>query len=242
MNQINPMSRFFSALLLLCGWLDSALLAQVAPADGVYDDTHALSEPSRVVLTREIQQVGPALGVRFWLRADTFLGDGQTIKALARETRLQWSGEADAVLMAYERSKDALHLSISPGLWQRYPSARLAQLSQQCGLIMNDRSKTVESRLRDAMLVILRSFAQLEKDRLRSAAILGPAHQTLAMTFAIGLLVAGLLALVLGGIVRRRDVKAAWQSYFPSVQVAVRLGANCGGSVRALSTMAVSDL
>jgi hypothetical protein len=106
---------------------------------------------------------------------------------------------------------------------------------------MNDRSKSAESRLRDAMLVLIQDFRQMEREREQSAVTLSKSHQTLAQMFAGLLLITCAVTLVLGIIVRRRDVRAAWQSFFPSVQVALRLGAPCGGSIRALSTMSSSD-
>ncbi len=101
------MLRRFSAFMLLLAWPCTALLGQAVPKDGVHDDAHALSEASRKILIQEISKARLDLGIDFWLRADTFLSDGQSLKSLARESRLNWSAETDAVLLAFERSKDS---------------------------------------------------------------------------------------------------------------------------------------
>ncbi len=233
--------RRFLVMLLVAGSAWIQLWAQAPPKDGIHDDTHALSEASRKVLIQEMNRARNELGINFWLRADTFLSEGKSLKTLARESRLAWSGEAEAVLLAFERSKDSLSLSFSPGIWERYPSARLAQAVQQCGLIMSNTAATSESRLRDAMLVLVQSFQQMEKERELSVQTFGKTHQTLAQVFAGGLLIACAVALVLGILTRRRDVKAAWQSYFPPAQVALLLGAPCGGFVRGLSIQSTRD-
>jgi hypothetical protein len=95
------MLRFFFAPILLLAWPYTALLGQAVPIDGVHDDAHALSEASREILTREMSKARLELGIDFWLRADTFISDGQSLKTLARESRLNWSGDADAVLLGH---------------------------------------------------------------------------------------------------------------------------------------------
>ena len=62
------------------------------PADGIADDTHALSDSSRSLLVAEMSAVRKDLGIAVWLSAGTFLESGQTWKKQARELRQAWRG------------------------------------------------------------------------------------------------------------------------------------------------------
>ncbi len=84
------------------------------PADGIQDDTHALSDSSSRLLADEMAVLKKDLGCDVWLSAGIFLGAGQTLRNQAREIRLAWSGDAEAFLLAYDRVTDALSLSFSP--------------------------------------------------------------------------------------------------------------------------------
>ena len=77
------------------------------PANGIADDTHALSDSSRSLLVAEMSAVRKDLGIAVWLSAGTFLESGQTLKNQARELRQAWSGGADAGLLPYDRAHDA---------------------------------------------------------------------------------------------------------------------------------------
>ncbi len=201
------------------------------PADGIQDETHALSDASHVKIASEMAAFRRDLGYDIWLTAQTFIEAGKSLRVHARETRQAWSGNGNAALLAYDRAGDNLSISFSPGIWDLYPSAQLIHLLQQGGLLMADKSKPPEQRLRESMYGLIRGLRTLEKERVKAALLITPDHARLAMTFGLSLLGGASLLLVLGILVRRRDVRSAWQSYFPTVSVPTRLGAPCGGGV-----------
>ncbi|MEQ1749741.1 MAG: hypothetical protein ABL974_09990 [Prosthecobacter sp.] len=201
------------------------------PADGIRDDTHALSDSSRRLLADEMAVLKKDLGCDVWLSASTFLGAGQTLRNQAREIRQAWSGDADAVLLAYDRATDALSLSFSPVIWKRYPTARLIQLIQKSGRLMTDKTKQPEQRLLESMRGMMSGFRKLERERITSEQTINNEHRRLAMTFSLSLLVGALVLAVLGVLARRRDIHAAWQTHLPMIEVPARLGAPCGGGV-----------
>jgi hypothetical protein len=201
------------------------------PADGIQDETHALSAESHLKIAAEIAAFRRDLGYDVWLTAQTFIEAGKGLRVHAREVRQTWSGHSNAALLAYDRAEDNLSISFSPGLWDLYPSAQLIHLLQQGGLLMADKKKPPEQRLREAMYDLLRGLRTLEKERLKAGRPLTPDHGRLAMAFGLSLLGGAGILLLLGVLVRRWDVRSAWQSYFPTVRVPTRLGAPCGGGV-----------
>jgi hypothetical protein len=204
---------------------------QVPPADGIQDDTHALSDSVRLLLVQEMASFKKETGCDAWLFAGTFLESGQTLKNQARELRRTWSGEADAVLLAYDRATDTQSVSFSPEVWRRYPAAGLVQIIQKGGLLMADKSKSPELRLRESMRGLLRGLSHLERARLKTEQSFTRDHRRLAQAFGLSLLVGAVMLSLLGALARRRDVYAAWQTHFPLFEVSARLGAACGGGV-----------
>lgn len=222
--------RFWMLLTLALLCLNSAFAQQV-PVDGIRDDTHALSDASHQMLAQEMATLGADLGCSVWLSAGTFLASGQTLKNHALETRLAWSGQADAVLLAYDRSGDTQSLSFSPAFWKRYSTSGLIRLIQQGGLIMADKSRTPEERLKASMKNLIEGLRALERERIISAQTFTRDHARLARFFGVCLLAGAALLACLAGFKRRHDTRAAAQAHFPKVQVAQRLGAACGGGV-----------
>ncbi len=201
------------------------------PPDGLRDDTRALSEKARAELVSEMAACRTAIGADVWFSAGTFLGPGQTIALQARTLRQAWSPGKDAVLLAYDRASDAHTLSLSPGLWNRYPSAEIIALMQRSIAAMADKSQPLEARLSQALRTTLLKLQTLEKQRLQSTVTLSRHHLRLAQTFAIALGAGAVLLALASSRVRRRDVQAAWQSFFPQVEVGTRYGALHGGGV-----------
>ncbi|MEN3941525.1 hypothetical protein WJU23_09550 [Prosthecobacter sp. SYSU 5D2] len=203
-----------------------------APADGLRDDTRALSPEVRARLAQDIATCRTALDADIWFTAGTFLKSGQSIRLQARTLRQHWSpGGRDAILVAYDRSSDTHGLSLSPGIWERYPSAEITTLIQRSMATMAEKNQPLEIRLSRMLGQMLQNLQTLEKQRHQSALTLSRHHLRLAQTFAIGLGGGGLFLALLGFLSRRQDVQAAWQSYFPSAHVGIRFGAPHGGGV-----------
>lgn len=229
------MNLFRMALLTwLCLGLAAMTAAQDLPApppNGLRDDTRALTEKVRAELVRDIASCRTALNVDVWFTAGTFLTSSQNIRSQARELRQHWSPGKDAVLLTYDRASDALAFSFSPGLWQRYPAAEIIGIMQRGGVVMADRRETLEARLSKTLRDLIQKLKSLEKQHLQSEITLSRHHLHLAQIFALSLSGGALLLGMIGIVARRQDVQAAWQSFFPQVQIGTRFGALHGGGV-----------
>lgn len=228
---------YWPSRFLLFGICFSSLLSTwaqdlpPAPAQGLRDDTRALSEETRTKLAEEISACRQDLNLDLWFTASTFLDSGQTILEEARDLRQFWSPQREAVILAYDRASDAYSMSLSPGLWERYPSAQILSLLQKSALSMSDKNLSLENRVATTLRAMIQELRNLEKQRHQSEISLSPEARRLAKLLGLTF---GLAAILLGGIGianRRREMLSAWQSFFPDVQVGTRFGALHGGGV-----------
>lgn len=235
-----PSSRWWQGFVLV-GWLCIGSLSAAvppAPADGIRDDTRAFSTSAREKLATQMQQVSQQTGMDLWLSAGTFLERGQTVRTLARDLRQAWSGQGDAVLVHYDRATNTLGVSLSAGVWQRFPSAEIVTLIQRSLVSLNSTDQPLESRLEQTMEALMTRLERLERERLIREQGLSSNHFHLALKYALGL-AAGALGLALfGWRARRVEGEAAHEIWFPRVHVAMRLGAPHGGGVMAMKTPA----
>lgn len=225
------------ASVLLGVWLAIPAWGQdlpPAPAQGVRDDTRALTEAVQSQLGQEVQEASRALQADVWFNAGTFLRSGQTTRSLATELRQHWSGEKDAILLNYDRSSEAYAYSYSPGIWQRYPSVELISIGRESSKIMADKSQPLEERLAAALRHLIAKMTTLEQERVVSSQVLTPSYMRLGQFFLLLLTAAAAVIFTLGALFRRREVQAAWQKFFPSVHVGTRFGAAHGGGVCAV--------
>lgn len=212
----------------------SLLAAQdlpLPPTDGVRDDTRALSEKAHAELSQALAASRAKMKAEIWFTSDTFLPSGQNLRAYARNVRIHWSGNKDSLIMAYDRSSDSHLLSFSPSLWNRYPSAEIIDLMQVNARLMANKAQSPEDRLLQVSHQTFQRLAKLEKEREQSSVALPPSHLHLGRMFALGLAGGAFGLFLVGTISRKRDVQAAWESFFPSVQVGTRFGALHGGGV-----------
>jgi hypothetical protein len=231
------MTRSF-AILLLFASLSLAALASAQdhptrPANGLRDDTRALPAQRQAELAGEIAACRAALQADVWLNAGTFLPSGQTLRSQARDLRQHWSPDRDAILLAYDRASDSLALSLSPSLWERYPTAEISALSPRVATLMAAKEQPLDQRLAASLRLVMTQMQHLEKERGTAETTLSADHDRIARIFAVTLASGALVLALLGTFMRRRDVQAAWQLHFPDVQVGLRFGAAHGGGILA---------
>lgn len=203
----------------------------VAPADGILDDTHALSAEAHQQLADQIAHFRHELGYDVWLVTSTFLDSGKTVRSYSRDMRKTWSGSNDAIFLIYDRGTDRSAISLSPSIWNRYSASALTNLMLTGGVIMSDSNKTPEQRLTDFMGKLLRGMRSIQLQQAKMEQSFTPDHRRLAVAFATAIGVGGLILFILGVRSRRQDVQNALQSHLPQMEVATRLGAPFGGGV-----------
>jgi hypothetical protein len=223
------------SLLALFG-AGSLMALPVAPADGILDDTHALSSEAHEKLAGQIADFRREQGYDVWLVTSTFLDSGKTVRYYSRDLRQSWSGSADAILLAYDRGTDRSAISISPGIWNRYPAAALTDLLQIGGGIMSDATKTPEQRLTDFTGKLLRGMRAIRLQQSKMDQSFTPDHRRLAISFTAVSGLGAMALFILGICSRRRDVQNALQSHMPQIEVGTRLGAPFGGGVAVVWT------
>lgn len=202
-----------------------------SPADAVRDDTRALSADAHQEMVKLAAALKEKIHAEVWFSSDTFIPTSQNLRSYARELRVHWSGDKEALLMAYDRATDSHLLSFSPTLWERYPTAEIIDLMQLNAQLMADKTKSAEARLMAVTRQTSQTLGRLEKERHLSARTLPYLHLHLGKFFAAGLAGGAVLLFLFGTASRRRDFQAAWRSFFPSVQVGIRFGAPHGGGI-----------
>jgi hypothetical protein len=226
-----PMLRFlaFLCLTLAVGLPLSAQERAQAPADGVLDDTRAVSPGARDQLAREIKKFREEFGADAWLVGITFLPKGQDLRAESLALRRAWSGDGDAILLIYDRSTDKESLTISPRIWEQLPTSEIFRLRESLRQITSDKTKTPENRLRDGMLAVMRGLTAIRAREAKVSQVFTRDYFRLAKAFAIALASGAVVFGLLGIFMRRRDVHAARQRLLPQIYATPRLGAPFSG-------------
>jgi len=229
-----PLSSLGKALgiwALLATTASAAIETVPAPADGIYDDTRALGDASRQALAEEIRALATALKCDVWLTATSFSTGGLTPRRLAQATRVRWSGDRPAILLAYDRATNVMAFSISPELWSRYPASSLATLGLETNRAIADTKLTLDERLTSIVHLVSKRLRELETVRLKQS-VWFPREERSSTLVLIGLLIGGaFLAAILGLISRARSHASGEQLLFPDVTVSTRFGAPYGGGL-----------
>ncbi|MDB6007501.1 MAG: hypothetical protein JWR15_4488 [Prosthecobacter sp.] len=209
-------------------------LAQTAPpADGILDDTRALTPETHRQLAEELKQFGRDLKCDAWIKATSFTSAGASLRRQAQVTRREWSGTRPAVLMAYDRATNGSALSFAPEIWERYPAAELVETMQDTRRIMLDTKLTLDERLAMATRLWIDRLRAMEAVRLKQSLWLQRSEKKFALTMPALLAGGAVIAALLGFISRRRSAREGRRFLFPDVQVGMRFGAAYGGGVTA---------
>jgi chemotaxis response regulator CheB len=216
-------------LVLLSSWAAAAIESIPAPADGIYDDTRALSDTSRQTLAQEIRALATDLKCDVWLTATSFSTGGLTPRRQAQATRIRWSSDKPAILLAYDRATNVMAFSFSPDLWARYPATSLATTGLEANRTIANTQLTLEERLTNIVHQFAKQLRELETVRLKQS-VWFPKEERSSTLVLVGLLIGGaILAALLGLISRARSHSSGEQLLFPDVTVSTRFGAPFGG-------------
>lgn len=213
------------------GLAQTGLPMPPAPEKGVRDDTHALSPEAQATLEKRVAKARTRLGYPVWFNTSTYTAPGLPVKDFARDLRQHWSGRADAVLVAYDRSSNQAALSYAPGLWARLATQDLLKLSAEATATVAGKPEDLEARLMALVESSLTRLEGLEQSYRAAQPRVSGDDRPVGLVFTLLLVAGGAVALILGTAARRRDALAAWQSWFPEIQVGARLGAPHGALV-----------
>lgn len=228
-----------SLLLPLLGWAWLAAAAGTQaqtpspPADGILDETRALSDETHRQLAEEIRQFQRDLKYEGWVRTCSFMPTGITVRRQAQTTRREWSGPQPAVLMLYDRASSSSAVSFAPVLWERYPATDLVEIMQETRRILADTKLTLDERLAVATRTWIDRMRTMESVRLKQSLWLQRQEKTFGL--AVPALLAGgsVIAALMGFASRRRSANADRRFLLPEVKVGARFGAAFGGGVTA---------
>ncbi len=226
---LSSLGKVLGIWVLLAATASAAIETVPAPADGIYDDTRALGDASRQALAEEIRALATSLKCDVWLTATSFSTGGLTPRRQAQATRVRWSGDKPAILLAYDRATNVMAFSFSPELWNRYPASSLATLGLETNRTIANTQLTLEERLTTIVHQFAKQLRELETVRLKQSVWFPKEERGSTLLLVAVLLGGALLAAILGLISRARSHSSGEQLLFPDVTVSTRFGAPFGG-------------
>lgn len=221
-------------------WVLPALLAGVPhahaiidgappPPDFIMDDAHALDPAIRRDMVEEIRALRADIKADVWFTASSFTNSGTNLRQQARDTRQRWSGDAPALLLAYDRTANGISLSFSPSLWERYPTSSMVELMRDAGRTVADSKLGLEDKLALVLQDTGKRLRQWEIVRIQQGQWFQPDEKR-AVALLIGVLaVLAVGAALFGAVSRHRSTRGGQSLLFPEVVVGMRLGAPYGG-------------
>jgi hypothetical protein len=219
---------FAGIWLAMAGWGE---VQAGAPADGIQDDTRALTAETHRLLAEELKQFRQDLNCDTWITASSFTPSGLTLRSQAQMVRREWSGVRPAVLMAYDRASHSSAVSFAPVFWERYPAPALVEIMQETRRTLTDSKLTLDERLALATRSWMDQLRAMERVRLKQTLWIQKGEKRFAVAVPAVLAGGAVLAGLLGFVSRRRSARAGLRFVFPEVQVGMRFGAAYGGGV-----------
>lgn len=219
--------------LLLVSALGGSVWAASAPADGILDETRALTEETHRQLAYELKLFREDLKCDAWIIATSFTTNGITLRRQAQITRSQWSGQRPAVLMAYDRATNSSAISFAPVFWERYSAAELVEIMQDTRRTLIDPKLTLDERIAVATRHWIDRLRVMESIRLKQSLWVQRGEKSFSLALVVVLAGASALAAVLGLASRLQGARADKRFRFPEVHVSMRFGAPYGGGVTA---------
>lgn len=219
--------------VLLLGLSGSHLIGAPPPPDGILDETRALTEETHRQLAQELEHFRKDLKCDAWVTASSFTAAGLTVRRHAQATRLEWSGNRAAVLMAYDRATNNTSMSFSPEFWERYNAAELVEIMQDTHRTLLDTKPTLDERLALAARHWIDRLRVMEGVRLKQSLWIQRSEKRFALGMVTVLAGGAAIAAVLGLASRRFGLNASRRFRFPEVHVGMRFGAPYGGGVTA---------
>jgi len=216
--------------LAVAGW---SLAETAPPADGILDETRALTPETHRLLAGELKQFCQDLKCDAWIKATSFSPTELTLRRQAQIVRREWSSTQPAVLMAYDRASNSSAMSFAPDFWERYPAAELLEIMQETRRILADPKLTLDERLALATRSWIDRLRSMESVRLKQSLWLQRGEKRFALAVPAMFAGGAVIAALLGFISRRRSARADRRFLFPEVQVGMRFGAAYGGGVSA---------
>jgi|GEM_PF-743585 len=235
-DKLQPLMRpgfCLNLCLLLVFALGGPIWAATPPADGISDETRALTEETHRQLAHELKLFREDLKCEAWIIATSFMANGVTLRRHAQITRSEWSDQRPAVLMAYDRASNSSAMSFAPVLWERYSAAELVEIMQDARRTLIDPKLTLDERIAVATRHWIDRLRVMESIRLKQSLWVQRGEKSFSLVLIVGLAGASALAAVLGLASRLHDARADRSYRFPDVHVGMRFGAPYGGGVTA---------
>ncbi|WP_395719385.1 hypothetical protein [Prosthecobacter sp.] len=219
--------------LILVFALGGPVWAAAPPADGILDETRALTEETHRQLAYELKLFREDLKCDAWITASSFTANGVTLRRQAQITRSEWSGQRPAVLMAYDRATNSSAISFAPVFWERYSAAELVEIMQDTRRTLIDPKLSLDERIAVATRHWIDRLRVMESIRLKQSLWVQRGEKNFSLALVIVLAGASALAAVLGLASRLREQRTDRRFRFPEVHVSMRFGAPYGGGVTA---------
>lgn len=222
--------------LLLLLLLMQAATAQESgpprPAGFIYDDARLFDDAKRAELAQLLERTKAESGVAVMLATFTYTS-GTTINQRAQQLATTWLGAEPGMIFAFDRGSSQPAITVSPGLWARYPADDLTMLVLRASRVLTRPPPVADQRLAEAVADAAAGLSQLEAQRLARQQPFTRDDRTFAATALITLAGLGLLAIWGSKRLRHRREELHETFTFPDVEVGMRLGAPYGGGTSA---------